>query len=128
MSETGKNIINAKFPKREKLTSKKTIEELFKKGSSAHSYPFLLKYTENSEGACHQVLISVSKRNFKRAVDRNLLKRRIREAYRLNKYRIADSELFLNIAIIYIGKEIRNFQEIESKLIKLIKRLPVNKN
>ncbi len=128
MSEASKNIVSVKFPKKEKLTSKKIIEELFKKGSSAHSYPFLIKYTPNQEDGFHKVLISVSKRNFKRAVDRNLLKRRIREAYRLNKHLIADSEKFFNIAFIYIGKEITNFQDIESKLIKLIKRLPVNKN
>ncbi len=127
MSESDrKNIVRAKFPKKERLTQKRIIEELFKKGSSAHSYPLLVRYLNAENNTNHKVLISVSKRNFKKAVDRNLLKRRIREAYRINKHLIANTDTFLNIAIIYIGKEIHNYQEIESKLIKLVKRLPVN--
>ena len=82
-----------------------------------HSKPFschLLRLEPKPE--FHQILISVPKRNFKRAVDRNLLKRRIREAYRLNKSILVDNEKLL-IAYIYTAKEILAYAEIEKKLV-----------
>ncbi len=125
MAETDKNIVRATFKKHERIVHKKIIEELFKKGSSSHSYPFLLKFLPASDAEYHQVLISVSKKHFKRAVDRNLIKRRIREIYRKNKDHIYPSEQKLYIAILYIGKEIFPYSQMERKLIKLIKRLPI---
>src|SRR4051812_43206035 len=77
-----------KFPKEERLSSKKLIEELFSKGSSYYLYPFrlLVKDEKLPEGQLFpQVLISVPKKKFKKAVDRNRLRRQIKEAYRLNK-------------------------------------------
>ena len=69
----------------------------------------------------HQVLIAVPPKNFRKAVDRNLLKRRIREAYRLNKHRIAASEKLL-IAYIYNAKEILTFSQIQERLVKTFNR------
>ncbi len=112
------------FRKEERINSEKHIQELFKRGSSFYSYPFKVLKLANPDPNCsnHQVLISVSIRNFKRAVDRNLLKRRIREAYRLNKAHIpGDPELM--IAYIYTAKEIMSFDQIQSKLVKTFKRL-----
>jgi len=74
----------------------------------------------------NQVLFSVSKKNFKQAVDRNLLRRRIFEAYRQHKHILqpmADQEKFLLIAYIYIGKEKATYQVIERQLIEALKRL-----
>jgi ribonuclease P protein component len=73
----------------------------------------------------NQVLVSASKKNFKRAVDRNQLKRRMREAYRLNKHVLEDSlkEFYLVIGYIYVGKEIASYQEIEEKLKQSLLRL-----
>ncbi|MEM7109019.1 MAG: ribonuclease P protein component [Bacteroidota bacterium] len=108
------------FKKAERLSKKKHIQELFDQGSSFYLYPFKILYFPSAgldpEPEFHQVLISVPKRNFKRAVDRNRLKRRIREAYRLNKSLLADSEKLL-IAYIYTSKEILAYAEIEKKLI-----------
>lgn len=69
----------------------------------------------------HQVLFSVSKRNFKKAVDRNLIKRRMREAFRQNKNAMAASKKLL-IAYIYTAKEILTFAQIQERLVKTFNR------
>lgn len=112
------------FRKEERLNKEKHIQELFKKGSSFYLYPFkvLKLHHVDPTANCNQILISVSVRNFKRAVDRNLIKRRIREAYRLNKAKI-QIEQKLMIAYIYTAKEIMTFDQIQEKLINTFKRL-----
>jgi ribonuclease P protein component len=117
-----------KFPKAEKLTGKKKIEELFQNGSSIFLHPFLVKYLP-AEEEVHRILISVPKKKFKRAVDRNLLKRRIREAYRLNKYMIYDQpETFYHVGFIYQDTKALAYSEIEEKLVILLKRLQDQKS
>ena len=109
--------------KSERLSSKKLIKELFDKGSSFYLYPFKVYFLRQTPEEDHnQILFSVSKRNFKRAVDRNLLKRRMREAYRLNKQSLSD-ETSLLIAYIYTSKKILNYSEIEDKLKQTLNRL-----
>lgn len=111
------------FKKEERLCSKKLIEELFHNGSSFLLYPFRVVWLEHSFPANVpvQVVINVPKRRFKKAVDRNLIKRRIREAYRLNK----SAELYsfiegapaqLLLGIHYVGKDIAEYEFIEKKL------------
>jgi ribonuclease P protein component len=113
------------FQKSERLYKKKDIQELFDKGSSFYFYPFrVLSQKQTALEAPHQVLFSVSKRNFKRAVDRNLIKRRMREAYRLNKATLPQT-LTLQLAYIYTAKKILPFTEIRDKMIDSFKRLEV---
>lgn len=109
------------FPKSERLYKKKAIQELFDKGSSFYLYPFRIYFKENTDSATHQAMFSVSKRNFKKAVDRNLLKRRMREAFRLNKASLAGTRK-LQMAYIYTAKNILSFEEIRDKLIVSLKR------
>ena len=126
-----------KFPKSERLNSKKYIQELFTKGTGFTHFPFKviclpLTYEQAREvssingGAKEppraQVLFSCSKRNFKKAVDRNTVKRRMREAYRLNKS-LLPTGTYLLIAYIYIGREILSFHTIQEKLKSSFKRL-----
>jgi ribonuclease P protein component len=117
------------FPKEEHLCRKKLIEELFsKQGSSFGVYPLRIVWIKAVEptSAPPQVLISVSKRTFKRAVDRNRIKRLIREAYRLNKYRITEQPNGHSIAllgIIFTGKEKSPLTLVEKKLISAFHRL-----
>jgi len=95
-----------RFEKRERLTSKRAIESLFQKGSSFSAFPFKVLYAlQNSVDTTTQVLISVPVRSFKKATDRNTLKRRIREGYRLNKALLTASSGYA-LAYIYIAKEI----------------------
>ncbi|WP_460500063.1 ribonuclease P protein component [Hymenobacter agri] len=117
------------FPKEEHLCRKKLIEELFSKQSSSFgAYPLRLVYIKAAAptSAPPQVLISVSKRAFKRAIDRNQLKRLIREAYRLNKYRLTEQpgghEIAL-LGIIFTGKEKSPLALVEKKLISAFHRL-----
>ena len=117
------------FPKEEHLCRKKLIEELFsKQGSSFGVYPLRIVWIPSPAPttAPPQVLISVSKRTFKRAVDRNRLKRLIREAYRLNKYRLTEQPNGHSIAllgIIFTGKEKSPLTLVEKKLISAFHRL-----
>jgi ribonuclease P protein component len=126
-SDSGK--IRHCFPKSEKLCSKKDMEELFKKGSSHFLYPFKLVFLTKKTKECllPQVLITVPKKTFKKAVDRNRIKRQIREAYRLSKDQIFGElnaeKIPCYIAIIYIGKDKLQYNELEKKLISILLRL-----
>lgn len=122
---TEKESLTYSFPKEERLYKKKLIQELFENGSSFYLYPFKVLWLPHTAVDTHQVLVSVSKRKFKKAVTRNLIKRRVKEAYRLNKHQNNFSELKPSglIAYIYTGKEVHDFAMIESKLKKSISRL-----
>ncbi len=114
------------FPKSERLHSKKLIQELFDKGSSFYIYPFKVIYLPSTETETNQVLVSVSKKKFKKAVTRNLIKRKVKEAYRLNKNSLPiplEASPKLLIGYIYTGKDILPYQTIEAKLKKSLIRL-----
>lgn len=120
-----KENLTYNFPKEERLYKKKLIQELFENGSSFYLYPFKVLWLAKPELESHQMLASVSKRKFKKAVTRNLLKRWIKEAYRLNKNQndFSGSTPSVLIAYIYTGKEVHDYRLIESKLKKSISRL-----
>jgi ribonuclease P protein component len=110
------------FTKAERLSSKKSIQELFDKGSSFYLHPFKIYYRKADLSNQSQILISVPKSNFKRAPDRNTLKRRIREGYRLNKSSLSSDKKFL-IAYIYSAKEILPSAVIHQKIISSLKKI-----
>ncbi|MFC5410645.1 ribonuclease P protein component [Larkinella bovis] len=120
------------FTKSERLCSKKTIGQLFQKGSATtrtfYLFPFRLLYTADSERGhpagtdpLPAILISVSSRNFKKAVDRNLIRRRVREAYRKNKSLLwgtpdKPKQPPAYIVFLYTAREKISFEEIEKSM------------
>ena len=112
--------------KHEILRSKKNIQELFDSSSSFFLYPFKVYFLPKPDLKATEVLFSVSKKYFKKAVDRNLIRRRMREAYRLNKsiLKTGQTESFsISMALIYISKFKLSFNDIEFKLKQVFVRL-----
>ena len=113
------------YSKKEKLKSKKTIELLFKEGDSVSEFPLRLVFLETSfdDGSQIKTAVSVSKKHFKTAVDRNNVKRLMREAYRLNKH-IYFNNFTTHYAfmILYIGKTKPTLSLLESKMLVLFDR------
>ncbi len=120
---------NNKYSKSEKLKSKKAIDYLFNKGKSINAFPIRAIYIEKSEqeNILINVGVTVSKKNIKLAINRNLIKRRMREAYRLNNHSLKSclkgSNLELDIMFIYSAKEILPYEKIENKIKVLLTRL-----
>ncbi|MFY8067132.1 MAG: ribonuclease P protein component [Flavobacterium sp.] len=113
------------YPKKEKLKSKTTIDLLFSEGNSVSKFPLRLVYVENKEENAELVKmgVSVSKKYFKKAVDRNYFKRVLRETYRLNKHILIDNlEKPYAFMFFYQTKERLSYQEIEEKTIQLFQK------
>lgn len=114
------NILKNSFGKEEKLCSDKDIDLLYKTGHSFLCHPIVIYHLPQSHLSISKVLVSVSKKKFKRAVDRNLLKRRMREAYRLNKS-ILNVPSFLGF--VYVGNEPTTYQIIEKAIIQGLNKM-----
>lgn len=118
--------MNQRLYKTERLKSRKAIESLFAKGEKVSSFPVRLIYqiNENSSETAHQAGFSVPKRNIKKAVDRNKIKRRMREAYRKNKHLLTVPEnTKLNFMFIFTDKNDCPYSEIEQKIKIVLIRL-----
>ena len=105
-----------KFPKKEKLKSKKLIEVLFKEGKTLTSFPLRLIYLklEMPLDAKFKTGVAVPKKNFKGAVKRNRVKRLMRESYRLNKHLVFNnSKGNFAFLILYLGKDMPTYPEVE---------------
>jgi len=111
--------------KKERISSKTEIELLFTKGSSFFIYPLKVVYFEKAceveeEKPVVSIMVSVSKKKFKRAVKRNRLKRLIKESYRLNKSlligKIINQPRSVSVGFIYLAHEEKTYSEIESAM------------
>lgn len=117
------------FNKQEKLKSRKLIEQLFSGGKAVSAHPLRLIYftPEQPMETPVQVGVSTSTRNFKKAVDRNRIKRLLREAYRLNKSELliyaATNNLQLAAFIIYTDKVLPDFKTVNEKMQLILSKL-----
>ncbi|MBT3587674.1 MAG: ribonuclease P protein component [Flavobacteriaceae bacterium] len=116
--------MNFRFPKSEKLKSKKMIELLFAEGSSISKYPIKVLYLPSDDIKKTQAAFAVPKRNFISAVDRNRIKRQLREIYRLQKHLLKnEKELKFSLFFLYIGKEKLPYSAIETSITFLINKI-----
>lgn len=123
--------MSLKFSKKEKLKSRKAIEQLFQARQSVHVFPLRLiwrKLDHPLSQSPAQFAVSVPKRVFPKAVDRNRIKRIIREVYRLNKVEFYEAlpkgDGQYGCMFLYSGKRAPTFKEIEQSFKKLIKIVP----
>lgn len=117
--------MNFTYPNPEKLKSKTTIDALFSEGKSVSKYPLRLVYVENTEANAEVIKmgVSVSKKYFKKAVDRNYFKRILRETYRLNKaILLENNEKNYAFMFFYQTKERLSYAEIELKTKQLFQK------
>jgi len=120
------------FSKKERLTHKKQIDDLYLKGHSFFIYPLLIHWTFSTEKNLEKmpytkVLIGASKKKLAKANQRNRVKRLVRESFRLNKNSL-NKELknvnkYIFLSIIYTSDTVHNYQEVESKILQVFLRL-----
>ena len=129
----------AGFGKAEKLKSRKVVEELFARGKSLNVFPIRISYKflplPADEKVVFQVGVSVSKRNFKRAVDRNRIKRLLREAYRLQKQELIEvlkkQGKIGYVFFIYTDKQMPQYPIVfdnMTKCLEVLKRKAINED
>jgi len=117
------------FNKNERLKSDKRIEFLFKSGNAIKAFPFKALYyaEETPRDWPLRLAVSVPKRSFKKAVDRNRIKRLMREAWRVNNVQLKESlsasSKSMDVFLLYTGKKLPEFDEVESKINEILKRL-----
>ena len=118
------------FSKKERISSKITFQALIKQNNTFFAYPLKCYYImlQDNQSTCHQMGVSVSKRRFKKAVDRNRIKRLVKEAYRLQKHLLpsqTDISPNKNLATlwVYVGNEIVAYANIEAQMKLLLKKL-----
>lgn len=118
------------YSKKDKLKSKTDIDLLFSKGLSLKKYPIrIIYYLEDSDQKTKKIGVSVSKRYFKKAVDRNRIKRLLREAYRLNQQLVSWPEnKKLIMMILYQNHSKTNFHFLNSRMIEALQLLNKNSN
>lgn len=109
-----------KLPKAGRIYRRGEIDALFASGDSFTVWPVRCVYMA---GEGRAVMVSAPKRSFKRAVVRNLLKRRIREAYRLHQHRLEG--VGVRLALHYVGKEVVAYAQIEQAVVAILDRLAV---
>lgn len=123
-------VNNNSFRKIERLCSAKSIDGLFQSGKRLNYPPLRIiwKLSENSNNKKVKILISVPKKYFSKAIERNLIKRRIREAYRRNKNILLEvlgrgTMKSIDIAFIFASDNIIEYNEIENKIILVLQKI-----
>ena len=118
------------FPKKERLKSNKAIEAIFYHGNSVFSFPIMAKFTlvtKTSNLEPLQSVFVVPKRRIKKAAHRNKIRRRIKEAFRLNKEVLKNwadlNNTNVSLALVFVSSEMLTFQIIEDSVKKIIEQI-----
>lgn len=115
------------FTKKERICSKIAFQQLIRENRNLFRFPLKCYYTVhpyNGQRSHSAIAIAVSKKSHKRAVDRNRIKRQIREAWRLNHHDLLDNgEYFFDILFIYVAKERLFYSAIEKTMQFLLREL-----
>ena len=115
------------LPKNERLCGKKGISQLLAEGRYGNTSDIRFRYLPDNGKEENRIMISVPKKLFKRAVKRNLLKRRIRESYRTQKHLITSSTK-VDIFFMYSTKQIMEYQDIHDKVKEILTKINDNLN
>ena len=118
------NVVSHTFHKEERLCSRKVLEDLFSGGhQSVSAFPIRAVFMPNDEGMV-RIMVSVSKRYFKRAVKRNRIKRQLREAYRLQKEMLLPQQhRGLDIAFLWTSAEMLPTEKVFLKMKYVLQRI-----
>lgn len=115
--------------KAEKLCSQTAIEQLFREGKQIKAYPLRVVYhlKKSEAGAPAQILISIPKKKIRRAVGRVLMRRRIRECFRLNRSllypALKTSGQQVQMAFIYLSDELKSYQTLENRVKQILQSI-----
>lgn len=121
--------ISYRFGRNEKLKSRKAIEQLFAQGKSFNLFPYRIVWQLTTEAGVLKAGVSAGSRHFKKATDRNRIKRLSREVYRINKHKLYNQLLVVNkgmhVFFLYQGKELPDYiflkEKMEAAINKLVK-------
>ncbi|MCB8995062.1 MAG: ribonuclease P protein component [Bacteroidales bacterium] len=121
---------NYRFRRSERLKSETSISGLFESGSSFSVHPIRMVYNLRVPPDSNplKIAFAVPKKSFKSAVSRNLLKRRMREAYRLNKHILPGNSIAADVILIYLSREKESFEKINESVIRLLEKLKSKSN
>ncbi|WP_339657736.1 ribonuclease P protein component [uncultured Maribacter sp.] len=122
--------MDVSFGKKEKLKSKMLITQLFDEGKGISSFPLKLIYLPIQHSSVSiKTGVTVSKRNFKSAVDRNRIKRLLRESYRLNKALVFNNtEAKFAFLFLYLGKDMPTFELLDQKMKLVLNKFKLQIN
>jgi len=106
------------LPRERIIRKNNDISALLEKGETRHKHPLRATFILDTPVGDARMMVSVPKRNFKHAVDRNLLKRRIREAFRKNRALLGGRSA--DILFVYLAKEKYDYERIESSVVEIL--------
>jgi ribonuclease P protein component len=117
-------MVNYSLKKNERLCNKKLFDNIFEKGRTIYIYPIKAIYTihDTSEYLSSLVAFGTNKRTYKKAVNRNKIKRLLKEAYRKNKpyFKHLNKDHSVHIMFLYIAKEILPYIKVEASIVKIL--------